>query len=241
MRTLLLIIGIALFGIKANAQGYPSTDSLRTYNIKYITNNAATAFTNLRLHTLLRGIIDWIDTARAGTGGGGALGIDTLYALNDSTIRYRRNGVFRNTILRGVYDTRRKVDTAYALNDSTLQIKINGTNRNIILPGRHWDLQGVLNNGSTLTQNENIVLADSLEFTSGWVIIDSLRLRSLPTKIDTTVYKPTAVNANGDMAKMAGWPSTGITELTGPITAGPGSGSQATSITNNSIEKSKHY
>lgn len=31
----------------------------------------------------------------------------------------------------------------------------------------------------------------------------------------------------------------GITELTGPITAGPGSGSQATSITNNSIEKSK--
>lgn len=31
----------------------------------------------------------------------------------------------------------------------------------------------------------------------------------------------------------------GITELTGPITAGPGSGSQVTSITNNSIEKSK--
>lgn len=31
----------------------------------------------------------------------------------------------------------------------------------------------------------------------------------------------------------------GITELTGPITAGPGSGSQATSITNNSIQKSK--
>jgi hypothetical protein len=156
-------------------------------------------------------MIDWIDTARAGTGGGGAVGVDTLWALNDSTIRYRKNGVFRNTILRGVYDTRRKVDTAYALNDSTLQIKINGTNRNIILPGRHWNLQGVLNNGSTLTENENIVLADSLEFTSGWVIIDSMRLRSLPAKVDTTANKPVAIDVNGNVVKMAGWPGTPFT------------------------------
>lgn len=206
MKYLFIILGLFFFVGKVQAQGYPNTDSLRVYNIKYITNNAATAFTNLRLHTLLRGIIDWIDTARAGTGGGGAIGIDTLYALNDSTIRYRKSGVFRNAILKGVYDTRRKVDTAYALNDSTLQIKINGTNRNIILPGRHWTLQGVLNNGSTLTENENIVLADSLEFTSGFVIIDSLRLRSLQVKSDTTTHKPLAVDASGNVVKMVGWP-----------------------------------
>lgn len=211
MKRLIVIIVILFASLVSKGQGYPNTDSLRTYNIKYITNNAATAFTNLRLHTLLRGIIDWIDTARAGTGGGGAIGIDTLYALNDSTIRYRKNGVFRNAILKGVYDTRRKVDTAYALNDSTLQIKINGTNRNIILPGRHWNLQGVLNNGSTLTENENIVLADSLEFTSGWVIIDSLRLRSLPQKSDTTAHKPIAVDASGNVVKMAGWPGGAVT------------------------------
>lgn len=201
---LILFLGMGLMGF---SQGYPNTDSLRTYNIKYITNNAATAFTNLRLHTLLRGIIDHIDTARSG--GGSAIGIDTLYALNDSTIRYRKNGVFRNTVLKGVYDTRRKVDTAYALNDSTLQIKINGTNRNIIIPGRHWTLQGVLNNGSTLTENENIVLVDSLEFTSGLVVIDSLRLRTLTTTADTTTYKPLAVGVNGRPVKFPHWPGSG--------------------------------
>jgi hypothetical protein len=213
MKRLLLFICILFSLYTTKGQGFPNTDSLRTYNIKYITNNAATAFTNLRLHTLLRGVIDWIDTARAGTGGGGAIGIDTLWALNDSTIRYRKSGVFRNAILRGVYDTRRKVDTAYALNDSTLQIKINGTNRNIIMPGRHWDLQGILNNGSTLTDNETITLADSLTFTSGLVIIESLNLPSLVTKVDTTANKPVVVDSDGNVHKMAGWPGSG-TSLT---------------------------
>lgn len=234
-----ILIALLFAGHAGFSQGFTNTDSLRTYNIKYITNNAATAFTNLRLHTLLRGIIDWIDTARAGTGGGGAIGIDTLYALNDSTIRYRKNGVFRNTVLKGVYDTRRKVDTAYALNDSTLQIKINGTNRNIILPGRHWDLQGVLNNGSTLTENEVITLADSLTFTDGMVIIDTLNLPNLAASTDTTTYKPVSVDASGNVVKMGSWPVTpgdgGITELTGDVTAGPGSGSQAATLANTAV------
>lgn len=206
MRKYIVIIILLFTCYRGLSQGYPNTDSLRTYNIKFITNNAATAFTNLRLHTLLRGIIDWIDTARAGTGGGGALGIDTLYALNDTTIRYRRNGVFRNAILKGIYDYRRKVDTAYALNDSTLQIKINGTNRNIILPGRHWNLQGVLSNGSTLDSNFTVTLADSLKFTSGFVIIDSLRLPALTTATDTTSHKPLARDATGRVVVFPHWP-----------------------------------
>lgn len=211
-----ILISLFIFIIaNANAQGFTSTDSLRTYNIKYITNNAATAFTNLRLHTLLRGIIDWVDTARAGTGGGGAIGVDTIYALNDSTLRYRKNGVFRNTILKGVYDTRRKVDTAYALNDSTLQIKINGTNRNIIMPGRHWTLQQVLTNGSTLDSNFTVILADSIKFTSGFVIIDSLRLPALSAQTDTTTYKPLSIDASGNVSKMSIWPITPGTDTTG--------------------------
>jgi len=125
------ILILVLFS--ANAQ-FPGTDSLRNYNNKYITNNAATAFTSLRLNTLIRGIIDWVDTARAGTGGGGAIGVDTLYALNDSTVRYRKNGVFRNVIVKGVYDNRRKVDSIYLSNDSTLAFTMNGTQRTIIIP-----------------------------------------------------------------------------------------------------------
>lgn len=135
MKRYLVIVIVILISASSKAQ-FPGTDSLRNYNNKYITNNPATSFTNLRLNTLLRGIIDWVDTARAGSGGGGALGVDTLWAINDSTIRYKKNGVFRNFVLKGVYDTRRKVDTAYAVNDTTLRITINGQVRNIILPGR---------------------------------------------------------------------------------------------------------
>jgi hypothetical protein len=130
---------------------FPGTDSLRLYNIKYVTNNPATAFTNLRLHTLLRGIIDWIDTARAGTGGGGVIGVDSIAVLNDTTIRYRKNGVFKT----------------------------------FILPGRHWTLQGILNNGSVLTDNETITLADSLSILSGKLVVDSITIRNAPSTSDT--------------------------------------------------------
>lgn len=97
-RVLITLILVSSF-VVAFGQGFPGTDSLRRYNIKYITNNAATAFTNHRLNTLLAGIIDWIDSAR--TGEGGVIGIDTIGVLNDSTIRYRKNGVWRNQVIKG--------------------------------------------------------------------------------------------------------------------------------------------
>lgn len=134
MKYILILSGL-LFAGTLQAQ-FTGTDSLRNYNNRYITGNPATAFTNLRLHTLLRGMIDYIDTARAGTGGGGTVGVDTLWALNDSTIRYRKNGVFRNFVLKGVYDTRRKVDTVYKVNDTTVGFTINHTARTITIPGR---------------------------------------------------------------------------------------------------------
>lgn len=138
MKKIIIIIAIVFTAILAKGQGFPGTDSLRTYNNKYITTNPATAFTNNRLHTLIRGIIDWVDTARAGTGGGGAVGMDTLWTINDSTIRYRRNGSFQNHILKGVYDTRRKVDTIYKVNDTTIGFTVNHQARTIIIPGRFY-------------------------------------------------------------------------------------------------------
>lgn len=150
MKNILIAVLFLTIASLAKGQGFPNTDSLRTYNIKYITNNPATAFTNLRLHTLIRGVIDWIDTARAGTGGGGAIGIDTLYALNDSTIRYRRNGVFHNAIIKGVYDTRHKVDTIYKSNDTTLNFTVNGIVRSLVLTGSARNLSN-----AALTANGN--------------------------------------------------------------------------------------
>jgi hypothetical protein len=148
-----ILLSLVLFSAKAQFTG---TDSLRNYNNRYITNNPATAFTNLRLNTLLRGMIDYIDTARAGTGGGGALGVDTLWALNDSTVRYRKNGVFRNMVLRGVYDTRRKVDSMYKVNDTTIGFKINGTARTIIIPGRAG------------ANHANAALTANADYTQNW-------------------------------------------------------------------------
>jgi hypothetical protein len=135
----LLIIVLAFADVKAQ---FPSTDSLRNYNIVWITNNAAKAFTNYRLHTLLAGIIDWVDSARITGGGGVSIGIDSISALNDSTIRYRKSGTFRTFNLKGVYDHRRKVDTAYNLNDSTIRFLINGSVRDVVLPGanNYWEI-----------------------------------------------------------------------------------------------------
>jgi hypothetical protein len=92
---LILALGIPLIGF---AQ-FTGTDSLRNYNNRFIDNNASKAFTNLRLHNLLSGIIDFIDSA----GGGStlALGTDTIFSTQDSIVHYRRGGVFRQFIVRG--------------------------------------------------------------------------------------------------------------------------------------------
>ncbi len=166
MKYIVIIVSIFTM-LSANAQ-FTGTDSLRNYNNKYITNNPATAFTNLRLNTLLRGIIDWVDTARAGTGGGGAIGVDTLWALNDSTIRYRKNGVFRNMILKGVYDTRRKVDTIYKFNDTTLRFTVNGNVRSIILTGsarNHANASLTANADYTQNWDQHILKYDTTRYT----------------------------------------------------------------------------
>lgn len=113
---------------------FPSTDSLRNYNIVWITNNAARAFTNYRLHTLLAGMIDWIDSVRAGEGG--TIGIDSIGVLNDSTLRYRKNSVFYTLNLKGVYDSRRKLDTLYKTSDTTIAFRINQLLYTITIPGR---------------------------------------------------------------------------------------------------------
>lgn len=189
-------------GVAAKAQGFPGTDSLRAYNIKYTTNNPMTSFTNLRLHTLIRGIIDWIDTARAGTGGGGAVGVDTLYALNDSTIRFRRNGTFYNTILKGVYDTRRKVDTIYKINDSTVGFTINHAVKTITIPGRGTFVDSIYRKAGQDSIYYRIAGVErAIKDSSGTVITlnnigSGLRWVATPTgNIKTAVY---GYGVNGD-------------------------------------------
>jgi hypothetical protein len=135
-----MIVAASLFTLSCSAQ-FNTTDSLHRYNNRYIRNSAVEAFSNLRLNTLLHGIISWIDSARAGTGG--SLGIDTVFALNDSVVRYKKNGVNRDLIVKGVYDSRRKVDSLYMINDSVMRMQINGANRDVIVRGAGGTLSSV--------------------------------------------------------------------------------------------------
>lgn len=100
MKQIKLLISFLLLSIAVNAQFPSGTDTLRRYNNRFIDNDPKKAFTNLRLHNLLEGIINHMDTMALG-GGSIQLGMDTLWADNDSTLIYRKNGLFHTVIIRG--------------------------------------------------------------------------------------------------------------------------------------------
>lgn len=149
MKKILFIIAF-LPCFTAQAQ-FPSVDSLLKFTDRYIRNSAVEAFTNLRLNTVIHGLTSFI-----GSGGGG--GVDTAYAVNDSTIRIVSGSKTFNAIIRGVYDFRRKVDTIYAVNDSTLSFTINNQTRTILIRGRE-------NEGNIATKNQNA----KGDFTHDWL------------------------------------------------------------------------
>lgn len=129
----LIIILLLFTAARSFGQGFPTTDSLHKYDNRFITNSAINAFTDYRLNSLLHGIINWIDSARLGTGG--TVGMDTLYTVNDSTLRYKKNGLTFTFSFKGVYDNRRKADTLYRVNDSTVGYTINGQARSFVIRG----------------------------------------------------------------------------------------------------------
>jgi hypothetical protein len=140
-----------------------------------------------------------------------------IYIRGDSIYVQRDGGNGEFILLNGTRDStggvfvnigggRTKFIKNRLLNDSTIKI---GLDTFKILP--KLTLQQILNNGSTLTENEVITLLDSLNFNSGDVVIDSLRLPHLPTSTDTTTYKPTAVDASGNVIKFPYWPGGGTT------------------------------
>lgn len=65
MKKIIVLLSFLLAGYIGQAQtlGFPSLDSLSRYNNRYINNSPVEAFANLRLNTLLHGVIWWIDTA----------------------------------------------------------------------------------------------------------------------------------------------------------------------------------
>lgn len=107
------------------------------------------------------------------------------------------------------------IDSAYggqiasisSTNDSTFQIITLGQDTlTTVVVGRHWTLQQVLANGSTLTTNHTISIADSITFASGKVLVDQLRITGLVAQSDTIAYKPLARDALGNVVGLDRWP-----------------------------------
>jgi hypothetical protein len=124
---------------------FNNTDTLRRFVNRWITNSAINAFTDYRLNTALNGMINFIDSARAGLGGSA---VDTIWRLTDSTIRYRKNGQLRTFSFKGIYDSRRKVDSMYYFNDTTIRYVMNGTARSLLL--KNWAISNASGSGDTL-------------------------------------------------------------------------------------------
>ena len=203
----ILIALFVLITVSVNAQ-FPGTDSLRNFNNKYITNNATAAFTNLRLHNLLAGMIDWIDTARAGTGGGGALGIDTIYAVNDSLVRYRRNGVFHQFVVRGtqfsggnIYEIPFGDGLGGLQRDSNILFdKSQGADAGRLIVGPAGLTTGGLSKINATSDNMN-----ALALTSYGTGLNSIITR----RANGTVAAPTALTSGQDLWNISGRGYTG--------------------------------
>jgi hypothetical protein len=179
VKKIFLVIALAFIATFSQAQsGFPTTDSLRIYNDKYVKNSPLTAFEQLRMNTLLRGIINWIDSARLGTTG--SVGVDTIFTLNDSTIRYQKNGNFYNRTVKGVYDTRLKFDSAYKSGLTYYFIRNKGkanadtiTLSDSVGAGGAGDLDTIIltttgtSGASTITWNSGVPTFNIPQYTSG--------------------------------------------------------------------------
>lgn len=94
-----ILIALLFICASAKAQFPAGTDTLRNYNNRFIDNDPRKAFTNLRLHNLLAGMINYMDSIVAGNGIN--IGMDTAFMFNDSLFTYRKGGVFTQFVIRG--------------------------------------------------------------------------------------------------------------------------------------------
>lgn len=197
------LIGLVLL-TSVSAQ-FTGTDSLRNFNNKYIDNNASKAFTNLRLHNLLAGMIDYIDSANGG--GSVALGVDTMYVTADSVFHYKKNGVFRSFVIRGnpgagsIYEIPHSDGLGRFANDSNFTYdKSQGADAGRLIVGPTAIQDGGLSKINSTSDNMN-----------------ALALTSFGTGVNTVVFRralgsvglPLALTAGKDLWNFSGRGYTG--------------------------------
>lgn len=196
---------ICLVLITSVSAQFTGTDSLRNFNNRFIDNNASKAFTNLRLHNLLAGIIDFIDSANGG--GSIALGVDTMFITADSVFTYKKKGVFRSFVIRGnpgagdIYEIPHSDGFGRFANDSNFTYdKSQGLDAGRLIVGPTAIQDGGLSKINSTSDNMN-----------------ALALTSFGTGINTIVFRralgtvglPLALTAGKDLWNFSGRGYTG--------------------------------
>lgn len=94
----ILLAATLLITLGCSAQ-FVNTTTLREYINQHVRNSPVTAFQELRMNRILTGLANHIDSAKLGTSG--SVGVDTIYMQNDSTLRYKKNGVWFSFVIPG--------------------------------------------------------------------------------------------------------------------------------------------
>jgi hypothetical protein len=147
----ILFFATLFISLQSRAQ-FPSTDSLHKYNNHWIRNSAVEAFSQLRLNTLLHGMIDWIDSAGLITG-------DTLFVVPGGSNGNGDTGSIRYNDTLFIFEVSK--DTLWI---PLLLYAHNGLTKNL----DSVRLGGTLDRATTIDQDGNGITFHDGIFTHGW-------------------------------------------------------------------------
>ena len=170
------IIASLLLGgsITANAQ-FPTLDSLRNYNNRFIRNSAINAFQNLRLNTFNNGVLNYLDSALTGGGGSGIASVVTDVTLtgnglSGNPLKVDTNRIFSrldSAIIKTVATanaTPINIDSLYSANNTVVIYDLDVTATDTANAVNSWLKRVIIKNQAgtyTILTSGNIAFLDS--------------------------------------------------------------------------------
>ena len=174
MKKYIAAILLVIASITANAQ-FPTLDSLRNYNNRFIRNSAINAFQNLRLNTFNNGVLNYLDTALNGGGGSGIASVVTDVTLTGNglvgnPLKVDTNRIFSrldSAIIKTVATanaTPINIDSLYSANNTVVIYDLDVTATDTANAVNSWLKRVIVKNDAgtyTILTSGNIAFLDS--------------------------------------------------------------------------------
>ena len=174
MKKYIAAILLVIASITANAQ-FPTLDSLRNYNNRFIRNSAINAFQNLRLNTFNNGVLNYLDTALNGGGGSGIASVVTDVTLtgnglSGNPLKVDTNRIFSrldSAIIKTVATanaTPINIDSLYSANNTVVIYDLDVTATDTANAVNSWLKRVIIKNQAgtyTILTSGNIAFLDS--------------------------------------------------------------------------------